>query len=191
MYGATDIPDWCYTETGSEVAYAQPTAAQVLSLLALLVQKYKSTDTWGAACSTRRRSTCRQWRTFLKLLHQCCCWWGGMIGACHRFNRRSFTTRSKKGMPAWRCCGMTNIRTGWPKHRKGRGTVSSTFATFSTGISELEFAAPCVTVAGVEGAVDNFRGNVMYFVFRCKWRVQAYDKDAKMIPPTLNRLSFR
>lgn len=33
MYGATDIPDWCYTETGSEASFAQPTAAQYAKAL--------------------------------------------------------------------------------------------------------------------------------------------------------------
>jgi acylaminoacyl-peptidase len=28
MYGATDIPDWCYTESGSAPTYAQPDAGQ-------------------------------------------------------------------------------------------------------------------------------------------------------------------
>lgn len=35
MYGATDIPDWCYTETGSAVAYAQPAAGQYAQALAM------------------------------------------------------------------------------------------------------------------------------------------------------------
>lgn len=35
MYGATDIPDWCYTETGSPFAYAQPTPAQYAQALSM------------------------------------------------------------------------------------------------------------------------------------------------------------
>ena len=35
MYGATDIPDWCYTETGSPEAYSQPTAEQYSRALAM------------------------------------------------------------------------------------------------------------------------------------------------------------
>jgi len=33
MYGATDIPDWCYTETGSAALYEQPEPAQYAKAL--------------------------------------------------------------------------------------------------------------------------------------------------------------
>ncbi len=34
-YGATDIPDWCYTETGSQVAYAQPQPEQYAKAMSM------------------------------------------------------------------------------------------------------------------------------------------------------------
>ena len=42
MYGATDIPDWCYTETGSTLAYAQPTAEQYARALRMSPMAYVS-----------------------------------------------------------------------------------------------------------------------------------------------------
>ena len=34
-YGATDIPDWCYTESGSQVAYAQPLPEQYAKAMSM------------------------------------------------------------------------------------------------------------------------------------------------------------